>query len=200
MQRILALVFLAACGQPSSDVAPPSTNEATPLDPKGSKGSELCNAYLQCAAAALPHTLADVQADYGPDGTCWDGDPELCEQACEGMFEAAQAVSDAPECWPDQVERVFRQGTWTIAPTSACGSWYAENYDLGGVVLVETPTGFEMTESSFWYGDCDLDGAEFLCDFAIDGVFHDSKTGEIGWFEGGDCGDLRFEMEWLRSL
>lgn len=82
-----------------SSGAPPTGSGATDT---GSSEHAICDDYLACVAAALPDTLADNEANFGPEGGCWLGPPEIVEQClatCEqGLASYGKLFPDEPAC------------------------------------------------------------------------------------------------------
>lgn len=101
---IIAAVVLLGCGGEQSAVEDAATTSEGSTAETGD-GEAACERYLKCVSDAEPAELADAVVGYGPAGTCWDGDPTLCEQACASatsmLWEARPAAHECAPCRED---------------------------------------------------------------------------------------------------
>jgi hypothetical protein len=69
-----------------------------------SSAKDICGDYLTCLAAAYPSGVAEALAAYGPEGSCWGGDPQIeeaCGTACREQMKSwhDSAPESCPECF-----------------------------------------------------------------------------------------------------
>lgn len=68
----------------------------------GTSQSEECERYVACRHAATPNDegLAQLEAEYGEDGYCWDNVlSETCTDFCIGMLKMAKdQYPNVPAC------------------------------------------------------------------------------------------------------
>ncbi|MBV1858138.1 MAG: hypothetical protein KUG77_06970 [Nannocystaceae bacterium] len=73
-----------------------SSSTAGPSGSSGETGgeSEVCDAYLRCAADLTPEIFETLLDTYGPSGTCWAGGDagaaELCVDSCEAGLQSLE--------------------------------------------------------------------------------------------------------------
>jgi hypothetical protein len=106
---VSALVLASACSDRvagSGDEA--HTEGATHADATGGETSSdvmlgPCAQYIECVMEAAPHSVSDVVATYGEEGTCWDRPgvrEEHCWADCSGQMKLLrEAHPDALSCW-----------------------------------------------------------------------------------------------------
>lgn len=91
---------------PSTDPSGDPSGDPTDGTTGGTGGADhgLCDAFLVCVAAAVPDTLPANEANFGPNGACWDGPPEIVEQClatcAEGLESFGALYPDEPACQP----------------------------------------------------------------------------------------------------
>lgn len=76
-------------------------------DGNGPGGGRECDRLLECVASADPEDHADLYAQYGPDGTCWEAGEDavaICNAACDDHLAQYDDSFEDPACrarvWP----------------------------------------------------------------------------------------------------
>jgi len=108
-----------------------------------------CGRFLECVGAADPEDHADLFAQYGPGGTCWDSGEEateICEAACEAQLDSYDDYFGEPECrarrWPYSGDSVAGEGwdagdvTGDIVGFDQYGQLFDVDWLAGSWVLV----------------------------------------------------------------
>ncbi|MCP4872602.1 MAG: hypothetical protein GY898_28255 [Proteobacteria bacterium] len=90
-------------------------------------GASLCDRMLECVGVVDPEDHADLYAQYGPDGTCWEAGEDasdICNAACEDLLSNYDDEFGDPTC---------RARLWPYEGTTETGEGWDPGMVLGDI-------------------------------------------------------------------
>ena len=130
---VVSALLSIACGGPT---------EATDQDTRETGGggpdddgpievdSQICQDYLDCLAATEPNSLAQKEAEYGLQGSCWqNGEVERCELVCSNEHDDLfDENPHEPAC--GEVDLCPKDGRWEAVFGASESGCYFQDQDL----------------------------------------------------------------------
>jgi hypothetical protein len=101
-----ALLVLAGCPAPSQGETDAGSGESSDTSPQDGVPA-VCARWAECSAAIDPDTSAEIEAEYGAGGSCWEGDEAtqaMCVARCDSQLRSyGTSFPDEQACRFDDI-------------------------------------------------------------------------------------------------
>ncbi|MCA9715156.1 MAG: hypothetical protein KC468_10790 [Myxococcales bacterium] len=146
---LFALVtLLAACNGPGVDTDSTSEGTTSETTTSGSTIPYVCEQYVTCYAAATPDKAAEIEAEFGEGGSCWELDAAgqaMCIDSCEsGLLQYAMYFPDEPACELPETDATFELGEAVLTDIFLDEAHFEARQDGDAITLLRGGQGLQM--------------------------------------------------------